>query len=178
MLPRPDVEALGLSYRRIPILALSNSLICDSRLILHYLEEQFPDGRLGAASPSDKALERLLDRWTTDAGVFARAAQLIPLDSPIMKDEKFIKDRSSFTGRPWKREAMEKARAEALVCVRNAFSMLEEGLLADGRHWVLKTDKPMLADIEGKLVNLCVNMASIAARAECHVSWDSQLQQR
>ena len=67
-----------------------------------------------------------------------------------MKDQKFLKDREAFSGRSWQNEKLVQGRPEALVYIRDGFSLLEEGLLADGRDWVLKTDKPTLADIEGK----------------------------
>src|SRR3954470_19798735 len=47
-----------------------------------------------------------------------------------------------------KLEDIERQRPEALVEVRTAFAFLETTLLADGRDWILKTNKPSLADIE------------------------------
>ena len=38
---------------------------------------------------------------------------------------------------------------EALAHIWDAFDFLETGLLAYGRQWILKTEKPSLADIEG-----------------------------
>lgn len=43
----------------------------------------------------------------------------------------------------------EKTRPEALVEIRSSFELLETTLLADGREWILKTEGPSLADIEG-----------------------------
>jgi hypothetical protein len=47
-----------------------------------------------------------------------------------------------------KLEDIEKQRPEALAEIRTAFAFLETTLLADGRDWILKTNKPSLADIE------------------------------
>lgn len=77
-MPRPDLNALGVQYRRIPILTIGKDIYCDSRLILQKLEERFSEGRLGLEDPDGRALEKLLEKWTTDGGVFARVAQLIP----------------------------------------------------------------------------------------------------
>ena len=44
---------------------------------------------------------------------------------------------------------MKAMRPEALTHIRDGFEFLENGLLADGREWILKTEKPALADIEG-----------------------------
>ncbi|KAB2571259.1 hypothetical protein BFW01_g12678 [Lasiodiplodia theobromae] len=147
-MPRPDLRELGIAYRRIPLMAIGRDVYCDTRLILRKLEERFPDGALGASGSDHRAIERLLDRWTTDAGVFARAATLIPPDTPALQDPKFAKDREEFSGRSWSKEAMIRARPESLVYIRDAFALLEETLLADGREWILKTSTPSLADIE------------------------------
>ncbi|KAI9795834.1 MAG: hypothetical protein M1833_006783 [Piccolia ochrophora] len=147
-LPREDLTALGISYRRIPILSIGRDVYYDTRLILRKLEEKVPAGSLGATADDLRALERLLERWTVDAGIFARASQLIPPTLPLLRDPKFQRDREDYTGRSWSRESVEVLRPEALVEVRDAFSFLESTLLADGREWILSTQTPTLADIE------------------------------
>ena len=151
-MPRPDVKALGVNYRRIPLCAIGKDVYCDTRLILRKIEAQFPQGALGATNAEQRAMEKLLEVWTVEAGVFVRGSQLIPADTPIVKDEKFQKDREDFSGRKWSKEAIEANRPEALAAMRNAFSFLETTLLADGRDWVFKGDGPSLADIEGELL--------------------------
>ena len=151
-MPRPDLAALGVQYRRIPVLAIGRDIYCDSRLILEKLEELYPDGALGAGPNENdaKALEKLLDIWMTDGGVFARAAELIPPDTPMTSDSKFIADRQDFTGRSWAKENMMRKRKEALAHIKLAFNLLETTLLADGRKWILgDTEEPTLADIKG-----------------------------
>ena len=138
-----------MNYRRIPLLSIGRDIYCDTRLILKKLESRFPDGALGSSVAEQNAIERLLEKWTVDSGVFVRAAQLIPTNFPIMKDQKFLKDRSAFSGTTWNVADREKARPEALAHIRDAFGLLETTLLADGREWILKTQKPSLADIEG-----------------------------
>ena len=150
-LPREDVNALGVNYRRIPIMAMGRNIYCDTRLMLQKLEEKFPDGKLGASQPDQKAFEKLLEAWTVDAGIFTRAAQSIPPEMPLMKSEKFVKDREDYTGRSWAVEHVKAMRPEALNHIKIAFNFLETGLLADGRDWILKTDRPSLADIEGQI---------------------------
>jgi glutathione S-transferase len=152
ILPRPDLEALNIKYRRIPILTIGGDVYCDTRLILQKLEQLFPEGALGSADPDHRAIERLLERWTVDAGIFGRAVALIPTNLPNMNDPKFRKDREDLSGRigAWNKEKLDKARPEAVVHIRDAFELLETTLLADGRKWIFKTDKPSLGDIEGK----------------------------
>ena len=149
-LPRPDIKALGVNYRRIPILAIGRDIYCDTRIILRKLEQLFPDQPLGSTDGEQQAIQKFLEIWTIEAGLFNRASQLIPSDMPLLKDPKFVKDREDLTSRPWSKEGIDKNRPQALAVVRSAFNLLENTLLADGRDWVLKTQKPTLADIEGK----------------------------
>ncbi|KAL8762833.1 MAG: hypothetical protein Q9184_001219 [Pyrenodesmia sp. 2 TL-2023] len=154
-LPREDINALGVKYRRIPIMSIGRDIYCDTRLILEKLEERFPSGALGASQPDQKALEKLLEQWTVDA-VFARASQLIPPEMPVFKDPRFRKDREEFMGRSWEKPDVIKGRPEALVHMRQFFELLETTILADGRQWVLQTDTPSLADIHESLDILVV----------------------
>jgi glutathione S-transferase len=150
VLPRPDVKALGIAYRRIPLMSIGRDVYCDTRIILQKLEQLFPKGTIGASQPDQKALEKLLEIWSIDSGVFNRAAQLIPTSMPLLNDPKFTKDREDYNGRSWDKSKIEANRPEALAHIRNAFNLLETTLLADGREWILKTEKPSLGDIEGK----------------------------
>lgn len=150
VMPRPDLSAIGVKYRRIPVMAIGRDVYCDSRIILRKLEELFPHGALGATSAEDKAIEKFLEIWAIESGVFVRASQLIPTSMPLLNDPKFTTDREDFSGRSWSKEQIAANRPEAVAAIRSGFKFLETTLLADGRAWVLKTEKPTLADIEGK----------------------------
>ena len=106
--------------------------------------------RLGAADsdPEAKAIERLLESFIIDSGVFVQTSRLLPPTLPLLQDPKFNRDRADFTGVKMSREAAEALRPEALGEVRRAMLMLETTLLADGREWLLKTAGPSLADFE------------------------------
>lgn len=132
-------------------MSMGRDIYCDTRLILEKLETRFPDGALGATQPDQKAVEKLLEKWCIDGGVFVRAAQLIPPEMPLLNDPKFAKDREDYSGRSWDKSNITQMRPEALAHVRDSFAFLEKGLLADGRDWILNTEKPSLADIEGRL---------------------------
>lgn len=149
ILPRPDLSRLGIAYRRIPLLSIGRDVYLDTRLQLTKLEGLFPSiPQLGSTTTDHRALTRLLSDHITDGGVFARASQLIPTDLPLMQDQKFRTDRADFSGAPYSKEGMDKARPEALTEIARLFRLLEETLLADGREWLLKTDTPGLADLE------------------------------
>lgn len=84
---------------------------------------------------------------------------------PLLKNPKFSKDREDFSGRPWSSEQILKGRPEAMAHIRNAFNLLETTLLADDRDWILKTDKPTLADIEGMGAACCSCIAYTMGKA-------------
>ena len=90
MLPRPDVDALGVAYRRIPIMAVGRDIYCDTKCILDKLEALYPPTNehpgLGAGGRKAKALEILLDKWST-AIVFQSACTTIPADMGPMHNE-------------------------------------------------------------------------------------------
>jgi len=149
--PRPDLDALGVNYRRIPVLSIGRDIYCDSLLILEKLEALYQDGSyksIGATNSTEIALEKLFEKWT-DAVVFKPAAAAIPTDLDFMRDPQFQKDREELWGRPWTKEAQEELRPAALADLRANFDLLE-AILGDGRAWVLggeDQDGPKLADI-------------------------------
>ncbi|CCD34750.1 putative glutathione s-transferase protein [Botrytis cinerea BcDW1] len=146
-MPRPDIHALGTQYRRIPIVLIGRDIYHDTRLILQKLEDLYPERPKISGGAAQSGIEKLLEMWTVD-GLFARAAQLLPLDLPLLRDPKFTSDREDYTGRSWERESLEKGRPEALVAFKGAFEMVERGFLGDGREWILGGEGPSLADIE------------------------------
>lgn len=150
-LPRPDIAKLGVKYRRIPILSIGRDIYLDTRLILHKLEQLDGPPRLGAAPGTEhRAIERLLEIFNVDSGIFPWAAALMPRTLPILKDPRFLQDRAEFNNNRQRSGAeWAIAQPEALNEIRNAMEFLETTLLADGREWLLKTDTPSLADVEG-----------------------------
>ena len=130
-------------------MSIGRDIYCDTRLTLQKLEERFPNGALGAKKEDEKAIECLLGKWTVEGPLFPGAASLIPTNLPTMTDPGFTKDREDFSGRPWSKDTLERGRPGSVAYMRSCFDLLGTTLLADGRDWILKTDKPSLADIEG-----------------------------
>ncbi|OAX81550.1 hypothetical protein ACJ72_04104, partial [Emergomyces africanus] len=147
-MPRPDLHALGVQYRRVPVMSAGKDIYCDSRLIIQKLEELYPEGdRLGAADPDGQAIEAMLEKWAVDGGVFARACQLVPPAVILAAHPNFIRDREDASGLSFREEDLKKNRPDGMIHIKQAFEFLETTLLADGRDWLRKTEKPSLADI-------------------------------
>ncbi|KAF2656669.1 hypothetical protein K491DRAFT_767603 [Lophiostoma macrostomum CBS 122681] len=151
-MPRPDLAQLGVNYRRIPILAIGKDIYGDSRLIIQKLQERYPDSALTPSSSIHRGIQKLLESWTIDGGVFINSVKLIPYwhSSGNLQDTKFLDDRQKLMGgKRMTAEEMEKGRPDGLVHIRQAFDLVESTLLADGRKWILGTDGPTTADIDG-----------------------------
>jgi len=181
-MPRPDVELLGVSYRRMPILSIGRDVYLDTRLIIKKLESLFPPSAahpgissahaLISLTPSSEkeetllrvkaaehtALEQLLSDRVIDGDVFRCGAQCFSASVP--KDESFVRDRAALVGidmskpgaiSPFAPEVIASQVPGARVSLGRWIRWLEEGLLADGRDWILDSNSnigPSLADLE------------------------------
>ncbi|KAF8076344.1 hypothetical protein FPV67DRAFT_1471382 [Lyophyllum atratum] len=162
MLPRPEItDLLGITYRRIPILAIGNDVYCDTSLIASALERRFPPSAgYGTIFPLAK------HGGSQDTGlvkVFAKLydTTLFPVTSVFFPFERlpaaFVKDRSALTGAPIDVKHVVGSREKSLTTLSAHLSLLEEQF-RDGREWLFDSELPSLADIS-------VHFTLIAARA-------------
>ena len=94
MPPRAELRKLGITYRRIPVLAVGPSVFFDTSLALQALERAFPTPAL-AAGPNG-GLEQAGAFWWTDRAIFSLAGMLLPWEQ---FPEAFRKDRGEYSGR-------------------------------------------------------------------------------
>jgi len=146
-LPRPDLQRLGINYRRIPLVAIGRDIYCDTRLIIAKFETLFPDGALGARNAFERGVGRVLESWVIDAGPFQRAAGVLPTSSPLVQSEVWLKDRADGSGGKFTLKALKEGRPENLAHLRVYFDLIERDLLADGREYVFGTPQPSLGDV-------------------------------
>lgn len=111
--PRPALQQLGVTYRRIPVLAIGANLYFDTSLAIQALERLSPDRTL---SGDNWGLEQAAAFHWHDRAIFALAGALIPWD--LMPAE-FRKDRAKFGGRgddinPAQMKALQPATLSAL----------------------------------------------------------------
>ena len=100
MLPRPEItDALGIKYRRIPILAIGNDVYCDTSLIADVLERRFPASqgygtlfppRVGS-NKADTGLAKAVAVYWNDKVVFPLGGNSLPYGK---LGAEFLKDRS------------------------------------------------------------------------------------
>ncbi|CAN9174301.1 unnamed protein product [Alternaria alternata] len=149
-MPRPDLELIGVGYRKIPIMAIGKDVYCDSRLIISTLESLYPNNALSPSTPADVGIRKLFESWTIDGGIFANTVKMMPYwqEGSFLSNEAFVDDRQKLMGRRFTAQGMQAGRPEGAQHLQQAFDLLETTFLADGRDWILNTQKPSLADID------------------------------
>ncbi|KAK2464914.1 hypothetical protein APHAL10511_002990 [Amanita phalloides] len=151
VLPRTAIsDLLGITYRRLPILAIGRDVYCDSSLITVALERQFPPSkRYGTIFPKPK------HGGHTQTGLVKTLTQqventIIPLTVSLLPwdefSESFIQDRASYYGSPVDTKSIIASRQEDLNTISSYLHLIEEQL-ADGREWLYYTEQAGLADI-------------------------------
>lgn len=120
VLPRPDLEKLGITYRRIPVLAIGRDVYCDSALIISTALSKL--GGSLPTSPSDAAFQD----WGNV--VFQGVIATIPQTA---LEPGFVNDRASIFP-AIKRPDFASLRPSALAEFRTRCRQVEEVFLADG----------------------------------------------
>lgn len=117
VLPRPTLGNLGITYRRIPILAIGKDFFADSSLIIDVLQKNFNSKLL--ASPTDKALE------VFGNSLFQLALRVIPVKT---LPPAFVRDRETIFR---KLDCFHATRCPLDYGIRNpAFGSVEDSGLA------------------------------------------------
>ncbi|KAF1947163.1 hypothetical protein EJ02DRAFT_392147 [Clathrospora elynae] len=151
IMPRPDLASIDVGYHKIPLMAIGKDVYCDSRFIISKLDTLYPNSQLAPSTPAEAGIRKLFENWTIDGGIFGNAVKLIPywIDSGILQNEVLLDDLQTLMGgRRFTAEMMEAGRPDGLQALRQAFDMLENTFLIDGRDWILGTNQPTLADID------------------------------
>ncbi|KAF3000701.1 hypothetical protein E8E13_002488 [Curvularia kusanoi] len=148
-MPRPDLAAIDVHYRRIPIMAVGKDIYVDSRLIIAKLESLYPQSA-SALTAEQLGYRRLFEHFS-DSALFNNAVKLMPYWSAnsLVQNKTFLDDRQKLMGgRRMTAESMQAGRPEGLQNMRQAFELMENTFLADGRQWILGTEGPSVADID------------------------------
>ncbi|TCD70432.1 hypothetical protein EIP91_003513 [Steccherinum ochraceum] len=157
IMPRPALsEQLGITYRKIPVLAIGNDVYCDTSLIATALERRFPASEgYGTLFPprkgSDKAdtgVAMAVMMYWMDRVMFPLAANSLPYHK---YDAEFLKDRHQWMGAPIDAKALAAKQPQRTSALASHMTLLEQQL-ADDRDWLLDTTTPGLADIAAHFV--------------------------
>ncbi|KAF2167960.1 hypothetical protein M409DRAFT_65989 [Zasmidium cellare ATCC 36951] len=136
VLPRPDLQALGIAYRRIPLLAIGKDVYVDSAHIIQKILSELAVKPI-KRSPADHAYAVWGDT------VFSEALAMIPSE---MLTEGFVKDREAifpFLTRP----DLKTLRPSAVAQFRSRLRQVEEEFLAGSAGPFIGGSEISLADI-------------------------------
>ena len=134
MLPRPILEKLDITYRRIPLLAIGKDIYADTSLIIDVLQSLFHGL---PTTPADKAYE------VFGIGIFTSALNIIPIAAITPE---FIEDRESiFPGLGSPKYA--ELRPSGLAEMKAKFLVIENGFLGASSGPFINGEKFGLADL-------------------------------
>jgi glutathione S-transferase len=123
VLPRKDLEALGITYRRIPVLAVGKDIYCDSSLIIDLVNDKIGKWMI-PVSPADKAWEA----WGHEA--FMEILTLIPLE--VLTDD-FVKDRETIFP-ILKRSDYKLMKPSGVAALKSRLEFIEKNVLSKYPH--------------------------------------------
>lgn len=124
VLPRPDLKALDITYRRIPLLAIGRDVYADSSAILAAILNTLGASGKVATGAADKAYEV----WGNDT--FRAVLPLLPPQAT--QSEAFVKDRESIFPLVGKPEVLKSLEPIALADLKSRLATVEEVFLKDG----------------------------------------------
>ncbi|ORY57405.1 hypothetical protein BCR35DRAFT_355500 [Leucosporidium creatinivorum] len=144
MPPRPALQALGVTYRRIPVLAIGNDIIFDTALAIVALEEAFPESK--SLAGRNWALQQASSFFWLDRTVFQTVAGMLPWDA---LPEEFVKDRSSYRGGdPIDPAKMIAARPQLLSAIRQHMDLIESQLASRAEPTNFFLDTPSITYLD------------------------------
>ncbi|KAH8106019.1 hypothetical protein BXZ70DRAFT_917812 [Cristinia sonorae] len=162
-MPRPELsKLLGVTYRKIPVLAIGNDVYCDTSVIASALERRFPaSAGYGSLFPyktgstdsngsqsRDTGMAMALSMFWSDRVVFPLAASSLPY---AKFPESFIKDRERWYGQSIDPKCAASKQPETTSAIASHLTLLEQQL-SDGRQWIMDTTSPGLVDISAHVV--------------------------
>ncbi|PLW40870.1 hypothetical protein PCANC_10999 [Puccinia coronata f. sp. avenae] len=153
MPPRQDLLLLGITYRRIPVVAIDDTVYCDTHKIAEALESLYPhsndhpslfpkSSNLGDHPSS--ILQKTLVGFVVDRPLFKLAIGFMPWDK---LPKVFIDDREKYIGSTIDVDQMKKMRPFAISQMQVHLASLEEILQEAGSTFFMQTDYPGFLDV-------------------------------
>ncbi|KIJ37000.1 hypothetical protein M422DRAFT_50803 [Sphaerobolus stellatus SS14] len=137
--PRVDILALGIPYRRVPVLAIGKDVYIDTSLISEALEKAYPSSPILATDVGlQKAVTKFYDHFLFNLGF-----DILPWNKT---PKSLQEDRKKFIGRPdidFDEVATRKELAHSKLA--SHLAILEEHF-SDGRVWYFSTPSPTYTD--------------------------------
>lgn len=139
-LPRPDLDAIGITYRRTPLLSIDSDMYVDTSLIITKLCDMAAHSDCGVDAHNHVEFFHLGEQ------IFKCATALIPETHPLLQDEDFVKDRSALHGRSFDAKSMAQVRPMVLNTMLSYLSLIQRNFLSDKR-FIMGGSTPTTADL-------------------------------
>jgi len=143
--PRAELQRLGITYRRIPVMAIGSDLYFDTSLIVSELERRFgPEKGHPALLTVDPGLQEAAVAFWNDRAFFLAAMTMIPKAAltPAM-----AKDRAEFLGDSAFIDKIDEYRPAGLSTLRSHISLLTSQLESSKTPFLLSTPSLTYIDI-------------------------------
>ncbi|KAK0367266.1 hypothetical protein LTR91_005220 [Friedmanniomyces endolithicus] len=152
MMPRPVLkDTFGLTYRKIPVLAIGKELYCDTSLIIEALEHFFPESEgyqslypRAADGRTYRPMMRGFASYWIDRPFFRATCGLMP--GSVWRTS-FGQDRAGLIGHTLDPDKLEKKIPENMSRFDMQLSMLEPMFDQKDSPWIFSTSAPSLADL-------------------------------
>lgn len=143
LLPRPDFDSVGITYRRAPLMSIDSDMYVDTSLMIEKICDM-----AAHMKDSDVDATNHIEFFLMGKEIFKLAVALLPADHPAMKNEAFLKDRVALTGRDFSIEAFKANRPHAIGAMLTYCSLISRKFLAGGsKKFILGGSVPTTADL-------------------------------
>ncbi|POW07476.1 hypothetical protein PSTT_08271 [Puccinia striiformis] len=151
--PRPDLLLLGITYRRVPVLAINDTVYCDTYKIAEALESLYPHSNehpslfpksINLGDHQSSILQKTLAEFVIDRPLFKLAVGLLPWDK---LPKAFVEDREKLLGSALDVNQIKKMRPYTISQLRVYLASLEAILKESGSNFFMQTKYPGLLDI-------------------------------
>ncbi|KAI9609846.1 hypothetical protein H4Q26_006835 [Puccinia striiformis f. sp. tritici PST-130] len=151
--PRPDLLLLGITYRRVPVLAINDTVYCDTYKIAEALESLYPHSNehpslfpksINLGDHQSSILQKTLVEFVIDRPLFKLAVGLLPWDK---LPKAFVEDREKLLGSALDVNQIKKMRPYTISQLRVYLASLEAILKESGSNFFMQTKYPGLLDI-------------------------------
>ncbi|KAK5675662.1 hypothetical protein LTS10_011762 [Elasticomyces elasticus] len=152
MMPRAVLkDTFGLTYRKIPVLAIGKEIYCDTSLIIEALEHFFPDSEgyqslypRAADGRNYRPMMRGFASYWIDRPFFRATCGLMP--GSVWRTS-FGQDRAGLIGHTLDPDKLEKKIPENMARFDMQLSLLEPLFEPKDSPWIFSTSAPSLADL-------------------------------
>lgn len=143
IMPRPQFKAIGITYRRSPLLSINSDMYVDNALIISRLSDI-------AQHSADTGLTDATNHLEFDAlgqQAFRLGVMLTHPDTPFLHDKAFLADRSELVGATFNPEDLARGRPMFLSQMISLVRLIEGHFLKGERKFILDGETPTTADM-------------------------------